>query len=487
MAKELKYDVFISYSRKDYIDKRKNVIPNNEISKIKEALTNAGITYWFDEEYVRSGAEFAKVIIKNIKTSSIFIFISTHNSNNGDWTANEIASAYMIGKKIIPVRLDNSIYHDDVLLYIARLNHIDYNDNPEKGRQELINSIKSYLEEERENTKLKEEEIKAKENLLKHQQRQQIEEQERQKKVSDLESKISAKESLRSDLKKVVTQKEYDLKVAQDEFDECEREIRKLQDKLLSLGGKVIVSAHDEIIEMKLSDTIKFNMIRVEGGTFTMGATGEQGDDVGSAEKPPHKVTLSDYYIGETVVTQELWQAVMGNNPSSFKGNNLPVESVAWEHRNENISIKMFIRKLNEMLQNIIPQGHRFRLPTEAEWEFAARERKNACYKYSGSNNIDDVAWYLENSDRKTHPVKAKKPNALGIYDMSGNVWEWCQDRWDKYSGVIQDNPKGPDSGSFRVYRGGCCGDSAKNCRVSYRYRNIPAFCSNVLGFRLAL
>ena len=145
----MQYDVFISYSRKDYVDEQKNVIPSNEVSKIKEALTQAGITYWFDEEGVYSGDEFARVIVKNIKASKIFVFLSTKNSNQSGWTASEIATANMLKKKIIPVRIDDSVYHDDVILYISRLSHIDYGDNPEKGRQELIRSINSCLAEEK--------------------------------------------------------------------------------------------------------------------------------------------------------------------------------------------------------------------------------------------------------------------------------------------------------------------------------------------------
>ena len=185
---------------------------------------------------------------------------------------------------------------------------------------------------------------------------------------------------------------------------------------------------------------VAFNMVKVSGGTFQMGATSEQGSYVDSDEQPVHQVTLSDYYIGETEVTQELWQAVMGSNPSKFTGSGLlPVEKVSWD------DCQTFITKLNV-----------FRLPTEAEWEFAARGGNSSQgYKYSGSNNIDDVAWYTNNSNSKTHEVGTKAPNELGIYDMSGNVWEWCQD-WDgSYSSSAQTNPTGPTSGAERVYRGG--------------------------------
>lgn len=222
---------------------------------------------------------------------------------------------------------------------------------------------------------------------------------------------------------------------------------------------------------------VSFNMIAVKGGTFTMGATSEQGDDAYSDEKPTHQVTLSDYCIGETEVTQELWQAVMGSNPSYFSGNlQRPVESVSWNDCQE------FIKKLNQLT------GKTFRLPTEAEWEYAARGGSQSHgYKYAGSNTIGDVAWYTVNSSSTTHPVKQKQANELGLYDMSGNVWEWCQDWYGSYSSSSQTNPTGPSSGSDRVFRGGSWGLSAWHCRVSYRGISTPTFRDGSLGLRLAL
>ena len=223
---------------------------------------------------------------------------------------------------------------------------------------------------------------------------------------------------------------------------------------------------------------VSFKMIAVEGGTFMMGATSEQGKDASKDEKPAHSVTLSDYYIGETEVTQELWEAVMGNNPSYYSGNpQRPVENVSWNDCQE------FITKLNQLT------GKNFRLPTEAEWEYAARGgNKSKGYKYSGSNTIDNVAWYTDNSSSQTHDVKTKQANELGIYDMSGNVWEWCQDWYGKkyYQNSLQTNPTGPSSGSGRVFRGGSWG-SARFCRVSNRYYNYPGNSYYNLGLRLSL
>ena len=228
---------------------------------------------------------------------------------------------------------------------------------------------------------------------------------------------------------------------------------------------------------------VSFTMIAVEGGIFKMGAqssdsSGDNYDsDASSSESPVHSVTLSSYYyIGETEVTQELWQAVMGTNPSYSKGNKKPVEKVSWNDCQE------FITKLNNLT------GKNFRLPTEAEWEYAARGgNKSKGYKYSGSNTIDNVAWYTDNSSSQTHDVKTKQANELGIYDMSGNVYEWCQDWYGSYSSGSQTNPTGPASGYYRVLRGGGWDDFARDCRVSIRYYNNPDHRSSHYGLRLAL
>ncbi|MBQ0121843.1 MAG: SUMF1/EgtB/PvdO family nonheme iron enzyme [Bacteroidales bacterium] len=218
-----------------------------------------------------------------------------------------------------------------------------------------------------------------------------------------------------------------------------------------------------------------YPMVYVQAGTFTMGATSEMEDPL-DYEKPTHQVTLTyDYYIGKTEVTQALWKAVMGNNPSEFKGDNLPVESVSWN------DCQKFISKLNSMT------GQSFRLPTEAEWEFAARGGNYSNhYQYSGSNKLGDVAWYDGNSGMKTHAVATKQPNELGLYDMSGNVWEWCSDWYGKYRSSSQTNPTGPSSGSGRVFRGGGFFD-AGYCRSSFRNYDAPDYSPSIPGLRLVL
>ena len=230
----------------------------------------------------------------------------------------------------------------------------------------------------------------------------------------------------------------------------------------------------DNTISIPVKDGISIDMVRVEAGTFTMGATAEMNDPYDN-EKPTHRVTLTnDYYIGKYEVTQALWQTVMGNNPSKFKGDNLPVEHVSWK------DCQKFLSKLNRIT------GKTFRLPTEAEWEYAARGgKKSRGYQYSGSNNISDVAWYDSNSGNKTHAVGTKQPNELGIYDMSGNVLEWCQDRYGKYNSSSQINPTGVNSGSNRVFRGGR--GNARSCRSSFRFGITPRFRNKYLGLRLVL
>ena len=245
-------------------------------------------------------------------------------------------------------------------------------------------------------------------------------------------------------------------------------------------GSSESVSMDSAILEFEVED-VSFKMILVEHGSFTMGATSEQ-EDPDDDEKPAHKVTLTkDYYMGETQVTQALWEAVMGDNPSCFEGEERPVESVSWD------DCQKFIRKLNRTLRSQL-HGKFFRLPTEAEWEFAARGGNKSCgYQFSGSDDLDEVAFYFDNSDDGTCDVASFEPNELEIYDMSGNVWEWCLDWYGGYNSSAQTDPKGPSSGSDRVIRGGSWFNVVRNCRLSYRSLNSPDFRDDDLGLRLAL
>lgn len=212
-------------------------------------------------------------------------------------------------------------------------------------------------------------------------------------------------------------------------------------------------------------------MVRVEGGTFQMGS-----NDGSSDEKPVHSVSVSTFYIGKYEVTQAEWRSVMGKNPSSFTCSNCAVEEVSWN------DIQEFLRKLNAKTDK------NYRLPTEAEWEYAAKGgNQSKGYTYSGSNDLKSVAWYDDNTDSKTHPVGGKKANELGVHDMSGNVSEWCSDWYDEnyYKNSPVQNPQGAQSGSYRVLRGGSWNDYGQDCRSSYRSADTPGNRSSTLGFRL--
>jgi len=228
----------------------------------------------------------------------------------------------------------------------------------------------------------------------------------------------------------------------------------------------------------------EIEMILVQGGTFWMGCTAEQGkdcekEDVPSEvqnEIPVHEVTVSSFYIAKFVITQAQWRAVMGDNPSHFKGDSLPVEQVSWN------DTQKFLRRLNSAT------GKQYRLPTEEEWEFAARGGdKSDGYKYSGSNNVDDVAWYEINSGGSAHPVGTKQPNELGIYDMSGNVWEWCEDIVDYYPGHQYHGISDAPSWKNRRLRGGSWERPSVRSRVSERGGVKPDFRWKAIGFRVAL
>lgn len=245
------------------------------------------------------------------------------------------------------------------------------------------------------------------------------------------------------------------------------------KEQLQSIGnGEVIEKSREFCV-----NGVRFKMIYVEGGSFMMGAADDDSEALND-EKPRHKVMLDSYYIAETQVTQALWEAVMGSNPSRFEGANRPVECVSWYDCQE------FLKKLDALT------GMQFRLPTEAQWEYAARGGKcSKGYKYAGGNNLDSIAWWDGNSNHETHDVKQKQPNELGLYDMTGNVWEWCNDWFDDsyYANSLEHNPQGPGLGYNRVVRGGSWGFDARCCCLPYRVSESPDYRYHVIGLRLAL
>ena len=327
-----------------------------------------------------------------------------------------------------------------------------------------------------------------------------IEEAERQRAENARAKKRKAEEAERQRVKNAIAKKR---KAEQQKIEEAKRKksyTPYILGFILLLGGigaivffksKPEINS-DEVNVIRLGDSLandfdtlntqpkkteyNLNMVHIEGGTFTMGCTSEQSN-CESDEKPSHPVTLSSFYMSKYEVTQKFWREVMGSDPPElrFKGcDNCPVESVSWN------DIQDFISKLNQKT------GKNYRLPTEAEWEFAARGgTKSRGYKYAGSNDMATVAWYRDNSNSKTHPVGKKKANELGLYDMSGNVREWCSDWKRDYSSGSQTNPRGPSSGEYRILRGGSWNYYARYCRLFYRFSYDPSYRYGSNGFRL--
>lgn len=245
--------------------------------------------------------------------------------------------------------------------------------------------------------------------------------------------------------------------------------------------------AQDPVCRVFHVNDIPLRMVFVKGGDMQLGCTAERDDSCKAREIPNHTVSLPDFYMGETEVTQALWMAVMGrdNNPSYWKGNWLPVERVSWAE------CQRFINRLNKFLSADLPQGYRFALPTEAQWEYAARGGlKSAGTSYSGGNDLKQVAWFYSNSNERTHDVRIKTANELGLFDMSGNVWEWCQDWFDEnYYAENKDwtNPLNDQETAYRVQRGGSWNYAAPYQRCANRDRGSIYSRYEDCGFRVAL
>jgi formylglycine-generating enzyme required for sulfatase activity len=558
----MKYDVFISYSRKDYVDDKENVLPDSPVKAIMEFLDEKNISYWIDKKGIYSSSQFVKLITQAIRDSKMLLFVSSKNSNASDYTAGEIIEARNKGKAIIPMRIDETPFSEDYRILINKFDHIDF--LKVNAFSKLLNAITKEKERinklEAEELRKREEENKRKQRMAKRNAvlasiREQINQIDNYH-VAQLNLKKSIYEQLRSigitEKKCPICHTQLNLdveycsvcgwhfytfshipqltvevvdeeKMAQINFstiwekskvaslhsnvayEKLKSENASLNAKLEDVKGdndmlknecgrlyKVCDGLYTDIRKLELANKsiedissgvnikkrairtftangVSFNMILVSGGTFNMGSNYE-------SEKPIHEVTLSDYYIAETQVTQELWQAVMGTNPSGFTGNKQrPVDCVSWN------DCQKFIAKLNSLT------GENFCLPTEAQWEYAARGGKRSKdYLYSGSDVIEDVAWNRTNSIAETHAVKMKSPNELGIYDMSGNVSEWVQDRFGSYSSGAVSNPLGPKSGLYRVNRGGSWNDFNSRCRAASRKSDLPNSCTSTLGLRLA-
>ncbi len=550
MKNSVKYDIFISYSRKDikevtqFVDMLKMQIP--------------GITYWFDLTGIESGDEFEDKIISAISNSSYVLFMMSESSMHSQWTKDEVMYARNIGKKVIPIILRGANITEGWFLFkFGRIDSIDISDESQVDKlmcnlsawtnkplvpvQALIvdeeiplvvnynetktsevqasssNNGKSWLKwavalvvllglglfgfnSYRQKQLDKEQFLIAQTDSLRavHQKdsiamaneikrnRRAAEkarlEEEKMAEQKRLEEEMAAKEATQS---AEVASKKASARAAVETAKQkrlADEKAKKEAAQRRMAEQKRIAEENSKNVKTFTVNGVSFEMIRVKGGTFSMGAQATSStvqnydSDARAVESPVHKVTLSEYYIGRFEVTQELWKAVMEKNKSKAKGDNLPAGNVNWN------DCQKFIKELNTLT------GKNFSLPTEAQWEFAARGGvKSKGYRYCGSNNFDDVGWCKENSSSKCQPVGSKSPNELGIYDMTGNVWEWCQDWHGDYTSDSQTNPTGAQSGTMHVLRGGSYRSSDAACRVSARGFNTPTKGFFSYGLRLVL
>lgn len=518
---EYKYDVFISYSSKD--------------QKIVE-----GMCHYLEERNLRcfvayrdvpKGGYWGKYISPAIKKSKVFIYVHTSTANESEDTTREIVLALKCKLIVIPFRVEDIEYRDDKEYNLTNLNWLDaFPEEPESYFGNLYDIVKvNFPEREIKNKDDKSNEATVESESIKcphcsgeHNigatfcentgkklknactnkscseynkyvlpgnakfclicgqpivnDTDKLEQKCKQlnNEIEHLKSKISLLEKEKQEkCTECKNKQQEELKNQQQRFAEQEEkyknEISSLKKELKSRIDEIEKLKEKEITNSFTINGVSFTMILVQGGTYQMG-TFPDDIDAYDDERPCHIETVGNFMIGETQVTQELWQAVMGNNPSSYIGDmQRPVDHVSWD------DCHVFIGKLNELT------GWNFRLPTEAEWEYAARGgNRSKGYKYSGSNEADAVAWYKDNSDLTTHHVKTKQPNELGIYDMSGNVWEWCQDKW-------YDDYDSPRNSIDRVLRGGSLDSSLRSVRVPCRLHFCPDYRININGLRLAL
>jgi len=564
---QTKYDVFISYSRKDYVS-NDQVILDNPISVMMEYFDKNGISYWLDKKGIYSGQEYIERITEAIDKSKMLVFVSSKNSNESGWTMNEILEAYDEKKLIIPFKIDASEYNKKYKIILRPCDHIEYYNQPKSAFAQLLNAIT----QEKEKIILKEQEDEAQTQKTKtiselqakitefysltgrrHYLRRnlytksndmglrdklcpvcgqksqleasfcpecswhfnsldgvygvdnrslyddtqvsiaqklyaqakeaandknRIEEmaktlEEEQCKITTLESQLKEKkeklggmektnQELNQQLgenKKLIENLKAQLKDTQalyaEEKKKVEEQIRRDEEQRLAEQRRMEEEANapERIFEV---DGVDFKMIRVA-------CNPSQNESIDNVKE--------DYFIGEIPVTQVQWKAVMKEkkNPSKFNGDNRPVDNVSWKDCQD------FIRELNSVTHQ------QFCLPSETQWEVAAKGgMKSKGFKYAGSDNIKEVAWFKANSKETTHPVREKKANELELFDMCGNVWEWCQD-----SVMSQENTTGNGAGTSHVLRGGCCYSDPKSCTLSSRL--VSDSRSSSFGFRLVL
>lgn len=444
LGMEKRYDVFISYSSED----------QKTVEGICGYLERNGYQCFVAYRDIPSGVVWAKVIPDAIDASKMMVVVFSHSFNVSEQTDREIELASENHMPILTYRVADAKMTGAKKYYLKNLNWINAFPNPEKGFKELLNNVEKLISP---SPLIAEESDKAETEYLT---------KETAKKEQLGCEKLATKQ--RVPLKKnflpwiiagvIVMITLITLFV------------------MLTLPKLKPAVSQTDFVDLPIDvKGVSFVMKPIEGGTFKMGSTDSEAC---GNESPVHSVTVSAFYMGETEVTQALWNAVMDYNPSRFTGDNLPVEKVSY-----NEIVNDFLPKLNH------ETGKNFRLPTEAEWEYAARGgNRSSGYKYAGSNSVNDVAWYtVTTKDNGTRAVKTKLPNELGLYDMSGNVWEWCQEWYSEYTQGSQINPLGLPSGSSRVLRGGSWDDGAKYCRVSHRYDFSPIYGGYRIGFRLVL
>jgi len=456
----MEYDVFISYSRNDI----------KQIEKFVSKLEELGFRVWIDRKGIESGDSFKRLIVNAIENCSVFAFFNSANSVKSPWTTKELGVATACGKPIIPIKLDKVPYSKEDLFDLINLDFIDYSDpiTRDSMMDKFIGVVISKCPERWQELQA----IRAGGNPI----------------INKLSKKRILTCILIPPLGLAHTYVAY----------KNNRKTKAKQELIYSSIGMIwVVLALTLLLIFRPFTTVKtkvtqskqgeewcfnvngvpFTMKFVMGGAFEMGGDDPEAD---TDEQPIHKVTVNSYYMSETEVTKELWEAVMNNKRVWGKKRHFPLEL-----ENELAAANTFLSKLNQLT------GLYFVLPTEAEWEYAARGGvKSKRYLYSGSNSIHDVAWFRENSQKNTHPVKEKLQNELGLYDMSGSVWELCTDCYGPYSQLSQTNPTGPQGqpSAERVVRGGSWSNRSYYCRVSYRNSvDIENDNNYHLGIRLVL
>lgn len=438
------YDVFISYSRKD----------SNAIGPFVSCLEKSGFKIWIDKDGIESGEAFKEVIVNAIESSSVLLFFSSENSNQSKWTTKEIGIATQLRTPIIPVKLDHSAFSKEILFDLVNTDYIDYTDKRyhEASMAKLLSSVSKLCS----------------------------------KPLADIDAPTPKQKNRIIGKKVVLIAVSLVLIAIAVGITTC---LFLRKDNMPTALAPEQKNNADRKLEISAGDE-NIILYYVKPGTFWMGAQSvdesclNYNADAAMEEGPVHQVSLDGFYISETVVTQGLWMAVMGSANEKWTkelglGLNFPAYHVTFTEA------QIFIAKLNAMT------GHQFRLPTEAEWEWAARGAQEKSYVYSGSNNIDLVAHYVNDKSptpKKLHEVKQKQANELKLYDMSGNVWEWCSDFWaDAYPADSVHNPQGPQSGLEHVNRGGAFESLERRCRTSARRSRPTEYSSVHLGFRIAM